>query len=63
MYFNKIVPTVVVFLTWGVGTGMIRMPQGRGCLCKGHQTWVSRMALSAVRGDPTAIFGNFTALL
>ena len=32
-------------------------------LYKGHQTWVSQMALSAVRGDPTAIFGNFTALL
>ena len=32
-------------------------------LYKGHQAWVSWMALSAVRGDPTAIFGNFTALL
>ena len=32
-------------------------------LYKGHQAWVSQMALSAVRGDPTAIFGNFTALL
>ena len=25
MYFNKLVPTVVVFLTWGVGT----VPSGR----------------------------------
>ena len=32
-------------------------------LYKGHQAWVSQMALSTVRGDPTAIFGNFTALL
>ena len=32
-------------------------------LYKGYQGWVSRMALSAVRRDPTAIFGNFTALL
>ena len=32
-------------------------------LYKGYQTWVPQMALSAVRGDPTPIFGNFTALL
>ena len=31
-------------------------------LYKWHQAWV-QMALSAVRGDPAAIFGNFTALL
>ena len=32
-------------------------------LYNGHQAWVSQMALSAVQGDPIAIFGNFTALL
>ena len=32
-------------------------------LYKGHQAWVFRMAHSAVRSDPTAIIGNFTALL
>ena len=32
-------------------------------LYKRHHARVSQMALSAIQGDPTAIFGNFTALL
>ena len=32
-------------------------------LYKGYQAWVSQMALFAVRGYPTAIFGNLTAAL